>query len=60
MNILDSRFKYRDSQHTNVQDTWKKHGYKPVTQAERDARQKRAQEPPANVHHIETQKRKAK
>ena len=41
MRLLDSRFKYTPSSNTNVVATWKRHGYKPTTEAERQARQRR-------------------
>jgi hypothetical protein len=41
MNILNPRFKYRDSQHTDIRDTWRKFGFKPITEAERKARQEK-------------------
>lgn len=43
MNILDPRFKYRDHAHTDVADTFKRHGFKPTTPAERAARQRPAE-----------------
>ena len=42
MKILDSRFKYTPSMSTNIVSTWKRHGFKPTTEAERLARQRRA------------------
>jgi hypothetical protein len=57
MNILNPRFKYRNSQNTSVADTFRKFGFKPVTEAERKARQEKLHEPPANVTQL---KRKAK
>jgi hypothetical protein len=42
MRILDARFKYTPSTSTNIVATWKRHGYKPTTEAERNARQRRA------------------
>ena len=42
MRILDARFKYTPSTSTNIVATWKRHGYKPTTEAERTARQRRA------------------
>ena len=42
MRIYDSRFKYTPSMSTNIVSTWKRHGYKPTTEAERLARQRRA------------------
>jgi hypothetical protein len=41
MRILDARFKYTPSTNTNIVATWKRHGYKPTTEAERTARQRR-------------------
>ena len=42
MRLLDARFKYTPSTSTNIVTTWKRHGYKPTTEAERLARQRRA------------------
>jgi hypothetical protein len=42
MRLLDARFKYTPSTSTNIVTTWKRHGYKPTTEAERQARQRRA------------------
>ena len=42
MRLLDSKFKYTPSLSTNIVSTWKKHGFKPTTEAERLARQRRA------------------
>ena len=42
MRLLDTRFKYTPSTSTNIVSTWKRHGYKPTTEAERQARQRRA------------------
>ena len=42
MRIYDSRFKYTPSMSTNIVSTWKRHGFKPTTEAERLARQRRA------------------
>ena len=42
MRILDARFKYTPSMSTNIVATWKRHGFKPTTEAERNARQRRA------------------
>ena len=42
MRLLDARFKYTPSTNTNIVSTWKRHGYKPTTEAERQARQRRA------------------
>ena len=49
MNITDPRFKYTPAAGTNVSDTFKKHGWKPMTAAERAARQKRCESRPVNV-----------
>ena len=40
MNLLDPRFKYTPSTSTNIVSTWKRHGFKPTTEAERRARQR--------------------
>jgi hypothetical protein len=50
MNILDSRFKYIPAAATNIEETWKKHGWKKTTDAERRARQKKSEPPVAQVH----------
>lgn len=42
MRILDSWFKYTPSVSTNIVSTWKRHGFRPTTEAERLARQRRA------------------
>jgi len=42
MRLLDARFKYTPSTSTNIVATWKRYGYKPTTEAERQARQRRA------------------
>jgi hypothetical protein len=42
MRLLDARFKYTPSTSTNIVSTWKRHGFKPTTEAERQARQRRA------------------
>ena len=42
MRLLDAKFKYTPSTSTNIVATWKRHGYKPTTDAERQARQRRA------------------
>ena len=41
MRLLDAKFKYTPSMSTNIVSTWKKFGYKPTTEAERLARQRR-------------------
>ena len=46
MRLLDARFKYTPSTNTNIVSTWKRHGYKPTTEAERQARQRRAMSTP--------------
>lgn len=43
VNILDSRFKW--NQKTDVQETWRKHGWKPTTEQERRARQRSIDRP---------------
>lgn len=47
MRLLDSRFKYIPSASTNVSQTWRKFGFRPTTDAERSARQRRLQAPAA-------------
>lgn len=47
MRIYDARFKYVPAVNTNIASTWKKFGFKPTTDAEREARQKRLREEPA-------------
>jgi hypothetical protein len=42
MRIYDARFKYTPSTSTNIVSTWKRFGYKPTTESERLARQRRA------------------
>jgi len=44
MRIYDPRFKYTPAMSTNIVSTWKKHGFKPTTEAERLARQRRTLE----------------
>lgn len=44
MRLLDPRFKWTPAASTNVTNTWKKHGFKPTTEAERAARQKKLQD----------------
>jgi hypothetical protein len=41
MRIYDPRFKYTPSLNTNILSTWKRFGFKPTTDAERQARQRR-------------------
>jgi hypothetical protein len=42
MRIYDSRFKYTPSMNTNIVATWERFGFKPTTEAERAARQRRS------------------
>lgn len=52
MKITDPRFKYTPSLSTNITSTWKRFGFKPTTEAERLARQRRGypeEEMPADV-----------
>ena len=42
MRIYDARFKYTPSTSTNIVATWKRFGFKPTTESERLARQRRA------------------
>ncbi|HUP93434.1 MAG TPA: hypothetical protein VM164_00910 [Burkholderiales bacterium] len=42
MRIYDARFKYTPAINTNIASTWKKFGFKPTTESERLARQRRA------------------
>lgn len=44
MRIYDARFKYTPAINTNIASTWKKFGFKPTTESERLARQRRALE----------------
>ena len=44
MRIYDARFKYTPAINTNIASTWKKFGFKPTTESERLARQRRAVE----------------
>jgi hypothetical protein len=41
MRLLDARFKYTPSTMTNVASTWRRFGYRPTTEKERNARQRR-------------------
>jgi hypothetical protein len=41
MRIYDARFKYTPSLNTDIASTWRKFGFKPTTEAERIARQRR-------------------
>lgn len=65
MRILDARFKYTPSLDTNIVSTWKRFGYRPTTDAERAARQRRTQQelvnsgqPTASVTTLDSVKRK--
>jgi hypothetical protein len=68
MSILDSRFKYTPSLHTNILSTWKRFGFKPTTEAERLARQRRiypneatpAADASASVTKLDPTRRKAR
>ena len=65
MGLLDSRFKYIPSVKTNIVTTWKRHGFKPTTEAERQARQRRAYDyrstgPTASVTRLDSAKRKVR
>ncbi|HSQ05103.1 MAG TPA: hypothetical protein VLN59_13755 [Burkholderiales bacterium] len=41
MRLLDAKFKYTPSTSTNVATTWRRFGFRPTTEAERSARQRR-------------------
>ena len=56
MRLLDPRFKWNPSHSVNVQDTWKRHGFKPTTEAERAERQRKLQD--SNVTPITKRVRK--
>jgi hypothetical protein len=60
MRLLDSRFKYIPSTSTNVASTWRKFGFRPTTDAERSARQRRLQTsvPSAEVTQLQPGRRK--
>ena len=65
MRIYDSRFKYTPSMSTNIVTTWKRHGFKPTTEAERLARQRRnsgddAGRMSASVTRLDAAKRKVR
>jgi hypothetical protein len=45
MRLLDAKFKYTPSTSTNITSTWRRFGFKPTTEAERSARQRRLQNP---------------
>lgn len=44
MRLLDKRFKYVSSGETDVSLTWRKFGFKPTTETERRARQRRLEQ----------------
>lgn len=50
MRLTDRGFRYTPSVSTNVLKTWKKHGFRPTTEAERNNRNRNAEqlEPSAN------------
>jgi hypothetical protein len=64
MRIYDARFKYTPSLSTNIVSTWKRFGFKPTTESERLARQRReyanaaSQGSGASVTQLDTSKRK--
>lgn len=61
MRLLDSRFKYIPSTSTNVASTWRRFGFRPTTEAERSARQRRLQTAPlptAEITQLKSAKRK--
>ena len=67
MRIYDTRFKYTPSVGTNIVSTWKRFGFKPTTESERLARQRRAwQDQPedkpasASITQFDSAKRKAR
>jgi hypothetical protein len=66
MRIYDARFKYTPSTSTNIVSTWKRFGFKPTTESERLARQRRAlrdepkDAPGASVTSLDTAKRNAR
>jgi hypothetical protein len=66
MRIYDARFKYTPSTSTNIVSTWKRFGFKPTSETERLARQRRAlhDEPGdglgASVTQLDSAKRKAR
>ena len=62
MRLLDPRFNYTHSTATNVTATWERFGYRPTTDDEREAAQRRLhapQRPSADVTLMEPGKRKA-
>jgi hypothetical protein len=63
MRIYDARFKYTPSTSTNIVSTWKRFGFKPTTESERLARQRRALTEPdasASVTSLDAAKRKTR
>ena len=67
MGIFDARFKYTPSTSTNIVSTWKRYGYKPTSEAERLARQRRMRAAEsadtvrsASVTRLDSAKRKAR
>jgi hypothetical protein len=69
MRIYDPRFKYTPSLSTNILSTWKRFGFKPTTDAEREARQRRtynpaepeeSREPSASITKLDMTKRKVR
>lgn len=64
MRLLDARFKYTPSTNTNVASTWRRFGFRPTTEAERSARQRRSlaeqavPQPDAEVTQLQPAKRK--
>ena len=67
MRIYDARFKYTPSTSTNIVSTWKRFGFKPTTESERLARQRRAllredetEAAGASVTQLDTAKRKVR
>jgi hypothetical protein len=66
MRIYDARFKYTPSMSTNITSTWKRFGFKPTTESERLARQRRALREEANdgsgasVTQLDSAKRKSR
>lgn len=65
MRIYDARFKYTPSLSTNTVSTWKRFGFKPTTEADRLARQRRLlgdddPAPGASVTQLDSAKRKVR
>jgi len=63
MRLLDARFKYTPSTSTNIASTWRRFGFRPTTEAERSARQRRLDTQPnpssgAEVTQLQAAKRK--